>query len=66
MKPERKPRAYKIADAPYTKAQERGDKDLVKLATHIENWVTAYGKGKKITISEPRGKSGTWSKLNKK
>lgn len=48
----RKVRSYKVADSAYTKAIERAKKEKPELATRVEEWVTAYGKGKKIVIQE--------------
>lgn len=47
VKQPRKVRGYKITDADYNKAKKRGKG---KLASLIEEWVTAYGKGSHLTI----------------
>lgn len=46
----RKPRSYKISDAPYKKALKKQKQP--PLATFVEEVVTAIGDGKTISISD--------------
>jgi hypothetical protein len=46
----RKPRAYKIEDRFYVKAQKRASTNVLPLATLIEQWVKLYSKGHSIGI----------------
>ncbi len=51
LKEKRKPRAYKIADAPYLKAMKRASKENGHLAVHIEHWVKSYADGLEMKIN---------------
>lgn len=50
VKKVRKPRAYKIEDRYYTKAQKRASKTVLPLASLIEQWVKLYSKGYSIGV----------------
>lgn len=52
----RKPRAYKIADAPYNKALKRGKKDIYpELSVLLERVAIHYGKGFSIFAEDKKG-----------
>lgn len=61
-KEKRKPRAYKVGDSSYIKAQKRGEKEGEPLASLLEKVVTCYSKGWNIAIFD---KSAVWAvKIN--
>lgn len=61
-KEKRRPRAYKIIDSAYQRAQKRGEKEGEPLASLIEKVVICYSKGWNIAIFD---KSPAWAtKIN--